>query len=76
MYPKFTEKNSAQPVYLCQTKILPTANISHQEIFQPKLLLNRSSYWRCSVIKGVVRNFAKFTGKHLCQSIFLTDLQA
>ena len=25
---------------------------------------------RCSV-KGVLRNFAKFTGKHMCQSLFL-----
>ena len=26
--------------------------------------------------KGVLRNFAKFTGKHLCQSLFLIKLQA
>ena len=26
----------------------------------------RSSHRRCSVKKGVLRNFAKFTGKHLC----------
>ena len=26
--------------------------------------------------KGVLRNFAKFTGKHLCQSLFLIGLQA
>ena len=25
--------------------------------------------------KGVLRNFAKFTGKHLCQSLFLIKLQ-
>ena len=25
---------------------------------------------RCSVKKVVLRNFAKFTGKHLCQSLF------
>ena len=25
---------------------------------------------------GVPRNFAKFTGKHLCQSLFLIKLQA
>ena len=25
---------------------------------------------RCSVKEGVLRNFAKFTGKHLCQSLF------
>ena len=29
---------------------------------------NRSSRQRCSVRKGVLRNFAKFTGKYLCQS--------
>ena len=27
----------------------------------------RSSDRRCSVTKGVLRNFSKFTGKHLCQ---------
>ena len=26
--------------------------------------------------KGVLRNFAKFTGKHLCQSLFLIKSQA
>ena len=25
--------------------------------------------FRCSVRKGVLRNFAKFTGKHLCQGL-------
>ena len=29
----------------------------------------RSSHRRCSVRKGILRNFAKFTGKHLCQSL-------
>ena len=29
----------------------------------------RSSHPRCFVRKGVLRNFAKFTGKHLCQSL-------
>ena len=29
----------------------------------------RSSHWRCSVKKGVLKNFAKFTGKHLCRSL-------
>ena len=26
--------------------------------------------------KGVLKNFAKLTGKHLCQSLFLINLQA
>ena len=31
----------------------------------------RGSHQRRSIIKGVLINFAKFTGKHLCQSLFL-----
>ena len=31
----------------------------------------RSRHRRCSIRKGVLRNFAKFTGKHLCQSLLL-----
>ena len=31
---------------------------------------NRSSHQRCSVKKDVLRNFAKFTGKQLCQGLF------
>ena len=35
----------------------------------------RSSHQRCSVKKGVLRNFAKFTGKHLCQAAPATLLK-
>ena len=35
----------------------------------------RSNHRRCCVRKGVVRNFAKFSGKFLCQIIFLIKLQ-
>ena len=31
--------------------------------------MRRSSHRRCSLKKGVLRNFAKFTGKHLCLSL-------
>ena len=33
-----------------------------------------SSHQRCSVKKGALRNFAKFTGKHLCQSLFFNKV--
>ena len=36
----------------------------------------RRSHQRCSLKKGVLKNFTKFTGKHLCQSLFLIKLQA
>ena len=35
---------------------------------------SRSSHRRCSIKKGVVRNFAKFAGKHLCQSLFFNKV--
>ena len=38
--------------------------------------MNRSSRPEVFCEKGVLRNFAKFTGKHLCQSLFLKKLQA
>ena len=34
----------------------------------------RSSHRRCFVSKGVLRNFAKFAGKHLCQSLFFNKV--
>ena len=36
--------------------------------------IGRSSHRRCSVRKGVYRNFAKFTEKHLCQSLFFNKV--
>ena len=33
-------------------------------------MTTRSSHQRCSVRKDVLRNFTKFTGKHLCQILF------
>ena len=36
----------------------------------------RSSHQRYSVKKGVLENFAKFTGKQLCWSLLVIKLQA
>ena len=33
----------------------------------------RSSYQRCSITKGVLKSFAKLTGKHLCQNLFFKN---
>ena len=35
------------------------------------ILSGKTSYRRCSVRKGNLRNFAKFTGKHLRQILFI-----
>ena len=34
----------------------------------------RSSQQKCSIIKSVLRNFAKFTGEHLCQSLIFNKV--
>ena len=34
----------------------------------------RRSHRRCFLSKGVLRNFAKFAGKHLCQSLFFNKV--
>ena len=36
----------------------------------------RTSHRRCSIKKLLLKNFAVFRGKHLCQRIFLIKLQA
>ena len=50
--------------------ILVFYTINHATMF----FLFRSSHRRCSVRKGVLRNFTKFTGKHLCQSLFFNKV--
>ena len=36
--------------------------------------MTRSSHRRCFIIKGVLRNFAKFTWKHLCQCLYINEV--
>ena len=36
----------------------------------------RSSHQRCTLKSGVLKNFAKFRGKHLCQSLFFHKVAA
>ena len=38
------------------------------------IIIDRSSHQRCSMKKGVLRNFAKLTGKHLYQSLFFNKV--
>ena len=37
-------------------------------------IYTKSSRQRSSMKKGVLRNFAKFTGKHLCQRLFFNKV--
>ena len=51
------------------------ASIRHTMNHRDLLDLFRSSHRRRSVKKGVLKNFANFTGRRLCWSLFLITLQ-
>ena len=53
-----------QLILKCSTKSKCSKTIS---------IICRCSRRRCFVRKGILRNFAKFTGKHLCQSLFFNQ---
>ena len=44
------------------------------DITHSQTLRDRNNHQRYSMKKVVLRNFAKFTGKHLCQSLFLNKV--
>ena len=55
--------------------ILKFIRLCGKESICKKLLpAKTSSHRRFSIRKGVLRNFAKFTGKHQCQSLFFNKL--
>ena len=61
--------NPANPAMFIQPNLvvgglLDPINTSHE----------RSSHQRCYIRKGVLRNFTKFTGKHLYQSLFFNKV--
>ena len=57
----------------CKTSII--AHTERQTVLiKFELASNRSSHQRCSVRKGALRNFTKFTWKHLCQSLFFNKV--
>ena len=49
-----------------------TCVINHLTIALEKLQFYRSSHPEAFCKKGVLKIFAKFTGKHLCQSLFFS----
>ena len=69
-------KHTVGPVILLNIQFYLKRKIF--EFIEVSLLLPiaRSIHQRCSVKKGVLRNPAKFTRKHLCQASFLIRLQA
>ena len=88
----FTEKHLSWPLqaFFYRTPTVAASRFSRQQILFPaesgiycwrshRFLLRtpfRNSHQRCSIEIGVLRNFTKFTGKHLCQSLFFNKVAA
>ena len=49
-------------------------SVRNDDILILSQCLRSFSHRRCSVKKGALRNFAKLTGKHLCQSLFFNKI--
>ena len=56
---------------ICSAKVIAKKSLKRLLL----LLILKSSYPRCTVQKVVLKNFANFTGKHQCWSLFLIKLQ-
>ena len=52
------------------------ANICHAEleILRNPSTIFRSSHWKCSIKKAILKHFVIFTGKHLCWGLFLNKV--
>ena len=58
----------------CRNLVDKVVNIPQLLVQSDGKSFSRSSHQSCPIKKGVLRNFAKFTGKHLCQSLFLNKI--
>ena len=63
------EENEQLACYFSWGRIFLTC-LSLKPVGWMRIKLFRSCNRRCSIKKGVLKNFAKFTGKHLHQSLF------
>ena len=63
------KKTEHNPIYKVFIEVFLIARIPHFTV-----LITEADIHRCSVVKGVPKNFSKFTGKHLCQSLFFNKL--
>ena len=64
----FPEKN------IFSTKLREVNSVKGRNKLLYDIIQIRSSHQRCSVRIGVLRNFTKSTGKHLCQSLLFNKV--
>ena len=70
---KITWFESSAPISINILKFIFRGR-NHNWIFLEQNIKERSNHQRCSIKQGVLRNFTKFTGKELCQSLFINKV--
>ena len=70
-------KHMTQTQLYCRQsmQVVPNESISSRVLCSLSMPLFRSSRPGLFCRKGALRNFAKFTGKHLCQSLFFDKVE-
>ena len=70
-------KHMTQTQLYCRQsmQVVPNESISSRVLCSLSMPLFRSSRPELFCRKGALRNFAKFTGKHLCQSLFFDKVE-
>ena len=59
---------------LSPLRILLYKYFSIWEILKNYSTIFRSSHWRCSIKKAILKNFVIFTGKYLCRGLFFNKV--
>ena len=67
---KLFSRNHSKLCFCLVGEVRQRSNIE-QLLYQ----INKSSYWRCSRRKAVLKHFAIFRGKHLCWSLFFSFIK-
>ena len=70
----FNRNNFAAIPFYVRTFFVLQFNFSLHVCWRKRIVPDKCSHRSCSVKKGVLKNFAKFTRKHLCQSLFFNKV--
>ena len=70
----FFDKVDRELAYLLSIYLRILLKSKYGKVWKSIIQNLRSSHQRCSMQKVVPKNFTKFTGKHLCQSLFFNKV--
>ena len=64
----------SNPIFNFSNQVIVMASVRLKRLLNSLLPSPISSHQKCSMKKSVLENFAKFSGKHMCQSLFFNKV--